>query len=236
MLCKPEVGGEKDWPSAVVFDLDGTLVDSSGDIMASLNELLASRKLAPFSVDRVLDFVGGGIAALVERAFKARNIALSADELPVLVALFHSIYSARLIDLTKTYAGALDVIVALKARGVRIGLCTNKTEDLARGIVEGLGLGKYFDAIVGGGPGRPLKPSPIPLFDTLAHLGVAAPDAVMVGDSGADVKCARAAGVAIIGVSFGYSRIPMKQLGADVTIDSYAEFDVACDSLRTRLP
>lgn len=235
MLRKFDARGARHWPSAVVFDLDGTLVDSSGDITSSLNELLAIKHLAPFSVEHALEFVGDGIATLVERAFRAKGSLFVSDELPALVARYQSIYGARLTDSTKMYAGALQVISDLKARGIRIGICTNKSEYLAIGIIEGLGLRKYFDVIVGGRSGRPSKPSPIPLFDTLAHLGVATADTIMVGDSAIDVQCAKATGVMIIGVSFGYSRTPMCELGADITIDSYAEFEVACNSLRARL-
>ncbi len=234
MLAKLDARGVRRWPSAVVFDLDGTLVDSSGDITASLNELLAIKHLTPFSVGQTIEFVGDGIAMLVERALRAKGYLLVSDELPALVARYHSIYSARLTNSTSMYTGALEIISELRAQGTRIGICTNKTEQLANGVIKGLRLRKYFDAIVGGRGGRPLKPSPIPLLDTLARLGVAAKDTIMVGDSLADVQCARAAGVAVIGVSFGYSRTPMSELGADITIDNYTEFKVACNFLRAR--
>lgn len=224
-------GGKGRWPAAVVFDLDGTLVDSVGDITSSVNDLLAARRLPPFSEHLFRKFIGDGIDALVERAFSARGIVFSSEELLAAVEAYESIYGARLTDSTRAYAG-----VELRAHGVGIGICTNKLEDKAVGVIEGLGLCKYIDAIVGARRGRPAKPSPIPLFDTLEYLGVDAADTVMVGDSVVDVQCARAAGVAIIGVSFGYSQTPMRKLGPDVTIDSYDEFRAACASLRARVP
>jgi phosphoglycolate phosphatase len=223
---------EMNWPSAVIFDLDGTLVDSSVDLTSSLNQLLAERQSAPFSRLETIGFVGGGIALLVERALRARRIDPSPEELAAAVDRYKAIYAGRLTEATRLYNGALEVLTALQARGVRTAVCTNKTEALARGIIEGLGFGDRLDVIIGGQSGRPLKPSPAPLLDALAQLGVAADDAIMVGDSSADVKCAKAAGVAVVCVSFGFSSVPVRELGADAVIDSYEAFDDACRGLR----
>lgn len=229
-------GGKRHWPAAVVFDLDGTLVDSVGDITSSVNDLLAAKRLPPFSENLVREFIGDGIDALVERAFYARGVVFSSKELQAAVECYELIYGARLTDSTRAYAGVVAVISELRTHGVGIGICTNKVEDKAVGVIEGLGLRKYIDAIVGARRGRPPKPSPIPLLDTLEYLGVNAADAIMIGDSVVDIRCARAAGVAVIGVSFGYSQTPMRELGPDVTIDAYDEFRAACASLRARVP
>jgi phosphoglycolate phosphatase len=223
---------EMNWPSAVIFDLDGTLVDSSVDLTSSLNQLLAERQSAPFSRLETIGFVGGGIALLVERALRARRIDPSPEELAAAVDRYKAIYAGRLTEATRLYDGALEVLTALQARGVRTAVCTNKAEALAHGIIEGLGFGDRLDVIIGGQPGRPLKPSPAPLLNALAQLGVAADNAIMVGDSSADVKCAKAAGVAVVCVSFGFSSVPVRELGADAVIDSYEAFDDACRGLR----
>lgn len=228
--------GKMGWPKAVVFDLDGTLVDSVGDITSSINELLLAKRLMPFSEEVVLTFIGDGMDALVERAFQERGISFNSVELRSAVEAYETIYGARLTETTKVYAGVIPLIDELKTRGIRIAVCTNKVEDQAVRIVEGLGLETRFNAIVGERSGRPHKPSPIPLLHTLESLGVEAVDTVMVGDSIADVKCAQAAGVAIIGVSFGYSKTPMRDLGADATIDVYDEFEAACLLLQPRVP
>jgi phosphoglycolate phosphatase len=224
------------WPAAVVFDLDGTLVDSVGDITSSINDLLTIKRLAPYDEKVIFKFIGDGMDALVERAFHARGVTFSTLELRSAVEAYEIIYGARLTETTKAYAGVIAVIDELKTRGVGIGICTNKVEDQAVGIVEGLGIGTYFDAIVGARKGRPPKPSPVPLFDTLGCLGIDAAHAIMVGDSIADVKCARAAGVAFVGVSFGYSAIPMRDLAPDATIDTYGEFEAACLLLHSQAP
>lgn len=222
------------WPAAVVFDLDGTLVDSAGDITSSINDLMISRRLTPFPESLIRDFVGDGSYALVERAFSAREVSLNPEELQIAVAAYDAIYGARLVERTTPYVGVNDVLSDLKSRGIKVGICTNKFEDKAIGVAEALGLSRYVDVVIGGRKGRPGKPSPIMLLETLDILGVGAMDAIMVGDSVFDVQCARAAGVAMMGVSFGYSQTPMRDLGADVTIDSYAGFEAACAFLRAR--
>jgi phosphoglycolate phosphatase len=224
------------WRAAVVFDLDGTLVDSAGDITSSINDLMAIKRLPAFSENAIRKFIGDGIDALVERAFCARGVVFRSEELRATVESYDSIYGARLTETTRAYTGVVAAISELRAHGVGIGICTNKVEDKAVGVVEGLGLGKYVDVIVGARSGRPPKPSPIPLLDTLEYLGVAAEDTIMVGDSVADVQCARAAGVAVIGVSFGYSHTPMRKLCPDVTIDDYAQFRAACALLKAGMP
>jgi phosphoglycolate phosphatase len=227
-------GTPQNWPSAVVFDLDGTLVDSLADLTSSLADLLAERQLAPFSRLETLGFVGGGIGLLVERALRARGVEFSAAELDVAIDRYKAIYRGRLIEATRLYDGALAVLDALKAQGISTAVCTNKTEALARGIVEGLGFNDRIDVLIGGRPDRPLKPSAAPLLDALTQLGVGRDDAVMVGDSNADVQCAKAAGVPVICVGFGYAHSPVRELGADAVIDSYAEFESACRRLRGR--
>jgi len=227
-------GTPQNWPSAVVFDLDGTLVDSSPDLTSSLADLLAERKLTPFSRLETIGFVGGGIALLVERALRARGVDFTADELAAAVDRYKTIYRGRLTEATRLYDGALAALDALKAQGISTAVCTNKTEALARGIIEGLGFADRIDVLIGGRPDRPLKPSPAPLLDALTQLGVERDDAVMVGDSNADVQCAKAAGVAVICVGFGYAHGPVRDLGANAIIDGYAEFDAACRQLRVR--
>lgn len=218
--------------AAVIFDLDGTLVDSAGDITASINEVLVTRGLAPFPIETTLKFIGDGVDALVERAFCARGVTFSSNELAKMIASYELIYGARLAISTKVYEGVVDIISELRTRGVGIGICTNKTEDKAISVVEALNLSKYVDVVIGARRGQPPKPSPIPLLKALQHFGLGAVDTVMVGDSSVDVECARAAGVAIIGVSFGYSRVPMRKLAPDVTIENYAEFLAAYACLK----
>ena len=220
--------------AAVVFDLDGTLVDSIVDITDALNELLTIKGLAPYSAWEATAFVGSGVSALVERAFETRGQSLTSDELSANVSVYRVLYGARLTRSTRTYDGVVEVISRLRDRGIAIAICTNKEEHLARSIIESLGMREYFTAIVGGMPGRLPKPSPEPLLETVARLGACRESVVMVGDSTADVSCARAAGIKAICVSFGYSQIPVGHLGADRVIDSFAELETACQLLYER--
>lgn len=225
----------KVWPSTVVFDLDGTLVDSAEDIAESLNQLLAIERLPPFSLGEAVDFIGDGISVLIARAFSARGRNPDADEFTRLLSTFRTIYGGRLTQRTRTYSGVVELVAALSAKGVTLAVCTNKEESLAQGIIDGLGLSDCFAVVVGGMPERPRKPSPLPLLEALVRLGAKPRDAIMVGDSAVDMNCARNAGVAFVGVTFGYSRPPITRLGAQVTIDSYSEFPAACELLRSTL-
>lgn len=220
--------------SVVIFDLDGTLVDSAGDITAALNEVLALRRLSAYSAAEVTQFIGNGTSALVERAFLARGVSLDADELSTQVTVFRMAYNGCLISSTKAYDGVVEAVSALRDRGVLTGICTNKEERLALKIVNGLGLREYFDVVIGGAPDRAPKPSPEPLLEAIARLGLSRDDAIMVGDSATDLNCARNAGVSFIGVTFGYSQAAMTELGPDVAIESYTSLGAACGLLWSR--
>lgn len=230
----PEAKRAPSWPSAVVFDLDGTLVDSAGDLAAALNDLLAAEQLAPFSLEEVTGFIGDGITALVQRAFMARGLLVEAGELSAYVVRFKQIYGLRATDLTRPYSGVPELIANLRKRGIAVGICTNKEEGLAQKIVDALGLGSQLNVVVGALPNRPAKPSPVSLLEAVASLGASRAEAIMVGDSAIDMHCARNAGIPFIGVTFGYSRPPMAELSADVTIESYRDFEAACEFLRDR--
>jgi phosphoglycolate phosphatase len=224
-------GHTRRWPAAIVFDLDGTLVDSAADIASALNDLLAGERLPVCSVEETVGFIGGGIWSLVERAFGASG-GLSGRDLSRLVARYSELYSGSLTAQTREYIGVSRLLRQLRASGIRLGLCTNKEQSLAEAIASDLSLDGFFDVIVGGYPGRPQKPSPFPLLHAISLLGVAPDQTVMVGDSIGDIRCADAAGVAFLGVSFGYSRPSLRSLGAKVVIDCFSEFDAGCQALQ----
>jgi phosphoglycolate phosphatase len=186
----------------VVFDLDGTLIDSAQDIAHALNAALSVRGLPPFSAGEVKAMIGGGVPKLVERALLARGV--SRLGLLPLAADFVRYYRANLTTHTTLYDGARELLEQLLAEGRQLGLCTNKREELVIETLNQLDLAKYFSAVTGERFGRPRKPDPAPLLAVLAELGVPPESAVMVGDSAADAGCARAAGVASVMVSFGY--------------------------------
>ncbi|MGO9547716.1 MAG: HAD-IA family hydrolase [Rhodomicrobium sp.] len=226
MKRKPE-----DWPLAVVFDLDGTLIDSAADIAHALNLALGTRNLAPFSVDRVTEMVGGGVPKLVERALLAHGV--SDVELLPLAADFVQFYRENLTTRTTLYEGARELLDRLKGEGRRLGLCTNKQHDLTVEILNRLGIAKYFSAVAGERPGQPKKPDAAPLLAVLAALGARPDNTVMVGDSAADVGCAKAAGVVSVAVNFGYSQIPAEDLGAGAVIGRFRDLPDCLGRLRS---
>ncbi len=219
------------WPQAVIFDLDGTLIDSAADIANALNQALGKRGLDGFPVERVKEMIGGGVPKLVERALLAHGVS-RLGMLP-LANDFIRFYRQNLTTHTTLYEGARELLERLAAEGRQLGLCTNKQHDLTLETLNQLDLAQYFSAVAGERFGRPRKPDPAPLRGLLATLGVQANNAVMVGDSAADVGCARAAGVPVVAVSFGYSKIDPNSLGSDAVISRLEDLPQCFEALQS---
>ena len=222
----------EDWPLAVVFDLDGTLIDSAGDIAHALNRALAIRNLPAFSVEQVKEMIGGGVPKLVERALHRHGVP-DAGLLPF-AADFVEYYRENLTTRTTLYPGAVELLARLKREGRRLGLCTNKQHELTVEAIGQLGIAKYFLAVAGERPGHPHKPDAAPLLGVLSKLGAAPENAIMVGDSAADVGCAKAAGAASAAVDYGYSRTPAAELGADAVIARLEDLPACLAALRAQ--
>jgi phosphoglycolate phosphatase len=210
-------------PAAVVFDLDGTLVDSAPDIAAILNATLAEAGLAAFETQTVKTMIGGGSRRLIERALAARGETGEARQIDRLTAEFERRYEAEPCRHTRTFPGARQLLAALASQQVRLGLCTNKPGTVTRLLLAALDLDRFFAAVVTGSDGVAKKPDPAMLRRVLADLDTEPAQAVMLGDSAADVGCARGAGCPVLLVSFGYSATPARKLGADAVIDSFEE-------------
>ncbi|ACI98998.1 phosphoglycolate phosphatase [Rhodospirillum centenum] len=216
---------------ALLFDFDGTLIDSAPEIGFALNGLLAERGRPPVTEAQIRQFVGDGAAKLVERGFAAGGDPLPEEELPVAVRRYLALYAEVPAVPGSIYPGVPETLERLVAAGHRLGLCTNKPEGISRTLLRDLGLGPRFAAVVGGDTLPRRKPSPDPLLHALETLGHGADRAVMVGDNGNDVKAARAAGMPVIAVSYGYPRMPVVELGADRVIDLFAHLPEALESL-----
>lgn len=203
---------------AVVFDLDGTLVDSAPDLVGALDSLLGEHGRPAVGEPLGRSMIGDGAAKLVERGFTARGGL--PEPLPDLARRFVEIYEARLTARTRPFPGVDAMLETLRARGLGLGVCTNKPDRATRILLEALDLARHFSAVVGGDGVR--KPAPDPVHRTLAGLGVAAHETLYVGDSPVDLAAARAAGTPVVLVSFGYTAVPASQLGADAVIDDFA--------------
>jgi phosphoglycolate phosphatase len=186
---------------AVIFDLDGTLIDSDPDILAALNRVLAAHGLATLTRAEIKPMIGDGAAVLVVRAFAARGGEGGEAEL----AEFLEDYNANAVVETAPYPGIVEALEALQAAGHRLAVCTNKPAGAARSILRTLGLERYFAAVTGGDSTPYRKPDPRHLAATLADLGITG-NAVMVGDHANDINAAAGLGLPSIFVSWGYGQ------------------------------
>ncbi|GMT97978.1 HAD family hydrolase [Corallococcus caeni] len=185
---------------AVLFDLDGTLVDSLGDIATAMNHALEQHGLPPHPEAAYLRFVGEGVAKLAERATAGAPPALQGQVL----STYHAHYDAHLFDRTRAYPGVEDALVALAADGVRLGVLSNKSDDFVKRLAARLLPGVRFTAVYGERPGIPRKPDPTAALALAAELGVAPAACGFVGDTSVDMDTAKAAGMYGVGVTWGF--------------------------------
>lgn len=205
----------------VVFDLDGTLIDTAPDLVASLNHTIAVHGLAPVTYEDLTHLVGHGARAMIERSFRLRGNPLDEGEVPAMMDRFVEHYLANMPGESQPYPGLTASLDRLRDAGMSLAVCTNKMESLARPLIEGLGLSAYFAAITGGDTFAVRKPDPAHLTGTVELAGGDILQTVMVGDSLNDLKVAVNAGVPSIGVPFGYSDVPIQTLDPTVLITHY---------------
>jgi len=205
----------------IIFDLDGTLVDSAPDMHAAANRILARDGRPPISLVQTRQFIGDGVPRFVERTFEANGPALSGDPLATAVTDFLGDYEKNAAVLTRPYSGVVSTLKALKARGHRLGLCTNKPQVASENLLRDLDLAGFFECL-GGGDRYPVrKPNPGHLLGVLAELGVAPDNAIMVGDNEHDAETSRAAKVRFVLVPYGYARAPLAEIPADFRVDRF---------------
>ena len=193
---------------AIVFDLDGTLIDSAPDIHAAVNQMLTGEGLAPLDLATVISFVGNGLPKLVERVMRARGIA--GERHGDLTQVTLDFYKAASSDLTRPYPNMVTALERLQDDGFAMGVCTNKPEAPARQILEDMELIRFFGAVLGGDSLPVKKPDPAPLRATFRALGVAS--GLFVGDSEVDAATAEAAGVDFALFTLGYRKTPVADL------------------------
>jgi phosphoglycolate phosphatase len=215
----------------IVYDLDGTLADTAGDLMGALNAVLIREGLAPVAVENARSMLGAGGRALIRRGFAASGRDLAPAKLEMLFGDFLAHYNAHIADHTELYPGVEAALAAFAHDGWRQAVCTNKMEGSARLLIETLGVADRFAFICGQDTFGVGKPDPKPLLGTIAASGGARDRAILVGDSVTDIKTARAAGLPVIAVDFGYTDVPVTLLGPDRVISHFDELAAACASL-----
>jgi phosphoglycolate phosphatase len=221
----------------VVFDLDGTLVDSAPDLVATLNTVFAREGLPPVGYETARNLVGGGARSLIERSLRAEGRKLGVGEVDRLVKEFIAHYAAHIADRSRPFPGLEATLEELGAVGCRFAVCTNKLEWLSVRLLDALGLSKHFVAICGADTFGLRKPNPEFLRRTIGRAGGEIGRAVMVGDSGTDVATARAAGIPVVVVDYGYTETPVDELGPERVISALSELPSAVfELLRVPIP
>jgi len=210
-----------DSPPDLVFDLDGTLIDSAPDLHAALNRLMETLGRRMLDLSEVIPMIGDGVPMLVTRALEATG-GVPGDYDDILKQ-YHAIYGAAVADLTAPFPGVAETLATLQQAGHRMGVCTNKPAAASHAVLEALGLARYFSAVAGGDSLPVRKPDAGHLLGILDMLGSAPARAVMIGDSHNDIQVALNAKVRSIAVSYGYRRQPVEELGADIVVDNFAD-------------
>ncbi len=211
----------------VVFDLDGTLIDTAPDLVATLNIIFARENFAPVPYESARKMVGRGARVMIERGLKAQGRMLPPPELERLFRDFIAYYGLHIADHSRPFTGVEPALAELSGRGCRLAVCTNKLEHLSVALLDALGLSRCFAAICGQDTFSVQKPEPEILRATIKKSGGRLDAAVMVGDSATDIAVARAAGIPVIAVDFGYTDVPAAGLGADRVVSRFADLPAA---------
>jgi phosphoglycolate phosphatase len=220
----------------VVFDLDGTLVDTAPDLIETLNVVFAREGLPPVDQATARNMIGGGARRMIESGLKFEGRPLTAGAVDRMFADFIAYYTDHIADRSRPFPGLDTALDRLAAGGCRLAVCTNKLEALSRLLLDELDLSRRFVAICGQDTFGIQKPDPEILHRTIRAAGGRDRHAVMVGDSGTDIATARAAGIPVVAVDFGYSEIPIKELGPDRLIGHFDELAAAVLELAPRSP
>jgi phosphoglycolate phosphatase len=215
----------------VVFYLDGTLVDTAPDLIKALNFVLDREGLPPVPLHSARNMIGAGARRLIERGLEAEGRVATPADITRLTGDFIDYYAAHIADGSRPFEGLEDALDELAGRGYQFAVCTNKLEWLSKRLLDQLGLSGRFAAICGADTFGVAKPDPAILRETVARAGGEISSSIMVGDAGTDIGVARRAGVPVIGVSFGYTEVPIAELKPDRLIAHMRELPSAVEAL-----
>ncbi len=208
---------------ALIFDLDGTLVDTAPDLLAATNHALSLAGRPAISGAQLRSFVGHGAGALIRRGLEATGGGVDDSAFKRLHLAFLDYYAANIVTHSVLFPGVLALLEKAQAAGLKLGVCTNKLEGLSAALLSGIGIAPYFGALVGGDTLPVMKPDPAPYHEVVRRLGVATHSSLMIGDSETDIRTAQAAGVPVIAVSFGYTPDHVSAYAPTHVIDHYDE-------------
>ena len=217
--------------TTIVFDLDGTLVDTAPDLTAATNHALSLLGLEPLTVTQLHPIIGHGSRAMIDAGLRFRGVTPADAEVTRLHDRFLEFYAENVAVGSRPFEGVPELLDQLLEQGARVAVCTNKVERLSKLLLRKLALEAKFAAIAGRDTFDVFKPAPGHLTGTIAMAGGRADNAVMVGDSEIDIATAAAAKVPSIGVTFGYTLRPVRELGANAVIDHYREFPAALEKV-----
>jgi phosphoglycolate phosphatase len=215
----------------IVFDLDGTLVDTAPDLINALNHVLHREGLPAVPLHAARNMIGAGARRLIERGLEAEGRMASVEDVTRMTTDFIDYYAEHIADESRPFDGLEEALDRLAARGHRFAVCTNKLEWLSRRLLERLDLTGRFAAICGADTFGVQKPDPTILRETVARAGGQLSHTIMVGDAGTDIGVARRAGVPVVGVSFGYTDVPIAELRPDRLIHHMGDLPEAASSL-----
>lgn len=215
----------------LVFDLDGTLIDTAPDLVDTLNVVFAREGLPPVPYKTARNFIGGGARAMIARGIEAEHRTLAQDKLEEMFADFLAHYAEHIADRSRPFPGLIDALDELAAGGHRFAVCTNKLERLSLLLLDALALSRRFEAICGQDTFGIQKPDPEVLRRTIHAAGGTPQRAIMIGDSATDIHTARAAGVPVIAVDFGYSEQSIADFKPDRIISHFSELPAAIAAL-----
>jgi phosphoglycolate phosphatase len=218
-------------PRIVVFDLDGTLVDTAPDLINALNFVLEREGLPPVPLHAARNMIGAGARRLIERGLELEGRSACPEDITRLTGDFIDHYAAHIADFSRPFEGLESALDDLAALGYRFAVCTNKLEWLSKLLLDQLGFSQRFSAICGADTFGVSKPDPVILRQTVARAGGELSSAIMVGDAGPDIGVARRAGIPVIGVEFGYTEVPIADLKPDHLIKHMSELPAAVQSL-----
>jgi phosphoglycolate phosphatase len=218
----------------VVFDLDGTLVDTAPDLIKALNFVLDREGLPPVPLHSARNMIGAGARRLIERGLEAEGRVATPADITRLTGDFIDYYAAHIAEGSRPFEGLEDTLDELAGRGYQFAVCTNKLEWLSKRLLDQLGLNARFAAICGADTFGVSKPDPAILQQTVARAGGQLASTVMVGDAGPDVGVARRAGVPVVCVEFGYTDVPVAELKPDLLIGHMRDLPAAVETLMAR--